>query len=430
MLDHPTEQPPSVPELGELIRRAAADGRAVYPVGGGTMLDYGLPPTKPGVAVDLRKLDQVIDYPARDMTITVQAGITVARLQAILRGEGQRLPVDVPQPERATIGGAVACNVSGPRRYGFGTLRDYVIGITVVNDQGQEVKAGGRVVKNVAGYDLCKLYTGSLGTLGVITQLTLKVRPLPEASTLVGLACPEAQLAPVLDRLHASRTRPACIEALSPAAAAEALLAVDRPEVPPGWLLLVGFEDNREAVAWQVDQLRRELSELPVCWVGVWADAAADPLWAWLANFPLTDLGRAGEAPAAPAGGSAGASPALAGSGRLSFKANLLPSAVADYCRAAELLAPSLQAHAGSGIVVGHFPREVTLDQAQAHVETLRTAAGAARGNLVLTRCPAEWKSTLGVWGQPRGDWWLMRAVKRQLDPHGLFNPGRFVDGI
>src|SRR5262249_22812669 len=158
---------------------------AIYPLGGRTMLDLGLPPTRPGLAIDLRRFDAVIDYPARDMTVTVQAGLTVAKLQALLAAENQRLPIDVPHAEQATLGGALAANVSGPRRYGFGTLRDYVIGISVVNDEGQEVKAGGRVVKNVAGYDLCKLYVGSLGTLGIITQVTLKLRPQPMAQTLI-----------------------------------------------------------------------------------------------------------------------------------------------------------------------------------------------------------------------------------------------------
>ena len=107
-------------------------------------------------------------------------------MQSILRAERQQLPVDIALPERATLGGAIATNASGPRRYGLGTLRDYVIGINVVNDQGEEIKAGGRVVKNVAGYDLMKLYTGSFGTLGIITQVTLKLKPLPEASATAG----------------------------------------------------------------------------------------------------------------------------------------------------------------------------------------------------------------------------------------------------
>ena len=160
----PVRRPTSVAELCGLVKEAAAGGQGVYPVGGRTTLDVGLPPIKPGIALDTTALNQVIDYPARDMTITVQAGITMAKLQETLAAEGQWLPVDVPNPDQATIGGAVALNKSGPRRYGYGTLRDYVIGISFVTDEGNEVKAGGRVVKNVAGYDLMKLQVGAVGT--------------------------------------------------------------------------------------------------------------------------------------------------------------------------------------------------------------------------------------------------------------------------
>src|SRR5260370_16134516 len=186
--------PASVAELAEQVRAAAAGGKAIYPLGGRTMLGMGGSPTKSGLAIDVRDLNQVIDYPARDMTITVQAGITMAGLQAILAPENQRLPIDVPCAEQATLGGILATNASGPRRFGYGTLRDYVLGISAVNDEGQEIKAGGRVVKNVAGYDLCKLFIGSVGTLRVITQVTLKLRPLAEENALIALACHEERL--------------------------------------------------------------------------------------------------------------------------------------------------------------------------------------------------------------------------------------------
>ena len=190
------------------------------------------------------RLNAVIDYPARDMTITVQAGITVAELQRLLAAENQRLPVDVPLADRATLGGALAANVSGPRRYGFGTLRDYVIGISTVNDEGQEVKAGGRVVKNVAGYDLCKLHVGALGTLGVITQVTLKVRPLPEAQALVTLGCDGDRSGSAARPTARSRTRPGCLDVLNAAAgpSPDAEAAASLPEAP--WVVVVGFEDS------------------------------------------------------------------------------------------------------------------------------------------------------------------------------------------
>ena len=167
----PIVRPQSIDELGATIRTSTA----IYPFGGQTKTSLGMPPTKPGHAVDLRGLAQVIDFPARDMTITVQAGITIAEMRKVIHAEKLDLPIDVAQSDRATLGGILATNTSGPRRFGYGTLRDYVIGISALNDKGLEFKAGGRVVKNVAGYDLCKLHVGALGTLGIISQVTLKL---------------------------------------------------------------------------------------------------------------------------------------------------------------------------------------------------------------------------------------------------------------
>ena len=134
----PLVRPDTVQDLSECVREARVQGSAIYPVGGQTLLSLGTPPGAKGQAVDLRGLDRVIDFPARDMTITVQAGITLARLREVLASERLRLPIDVPKAEQATLGGALAANVSGPRRYGFGTARDYVIGISAVNDAGEE----------------------------------------------------------------------------------------------------------------------------------------------------------------------------------------------------------------------------------------------------------------------------------------------------
>src|SRR5207249_7295627 len=141
----------------------------------------------------------------------------VQRLREILRAENQRLPVDVPLPEQATLGGILATNTSGPRRLGFGTLRDYVLGMSWINDEGQEVKAGGRVVKNVAGYDLCKLQIGALGTLGIITQVTLKLKPRPEDQAFVLVGCSHEMLESLLDEAARSRTRPVCLDLLNQA---------------------------------------------------------------------------------------------------------------------------------------------------------------------------------------------------------------------
>jgi glycolate oxidase FAD binding subunit len=404
----PLVRPESVADLGELVRRAAERGQAVYPVGGETALGIGLPPTRPGVALDVRGLAEVIDYPARDMTITAQAGLTLDRLQELLATENQRLPVEVAHPDRATLGGALAVNASGPRRHGFGTLRDYVIGISTVNDEGKETKAGGRVVKNVAGYDLCKLHVGALGTLGVITQVTLKVRPLPEERAILTLGCGADKLETLLDLVHDSRVRPACVEAVNRGAARvlEGGSGGPLPDAP--WVLLIGFEDTDEAVSWQVQHFVREAPAASVTALEVRAGTAGAGLWNALVQF---------------------ASPPFAVT---SFKANLLPGRVAAFCQKAAALSDELlvQAHAGVGIVHGHLPPQLTLDRAGAMLKELLDAATAAQGNLVLTRCPPEWKRSLPVWGAPRNDEWLMRGVKDKLDPRRLFNPGRFVGGI
>jgi glycolate oxidase FAD binding subunit len=402
----PVVRPATVAELGELVRGAAAEDRGIYPLGGRTMLEVGLPPAKLGTAVDLTALADVIDYPAHDMTITVRAGITIAELQRRLAAEGQRLPIDVPQSDRATLGGALAVNVSGPRRHGSGTLRDYVIGLSTVNDEGQETKAGGRVVKNVAGYDLCKLHIGALGTLGVITQVTLKVRPRPEAQALLTLGCAASELGSLLDVLHRSRTRPSCVDVLNGIAAREVATASGAALPAAAWIVVVGFEDNDDAVNWQVQRLMTEVASVRLQGVEARAGAAGTPLWSAL----VEQVGRPG---------------------RLAFTANLLPGATADFCSRAQQLAPTiaLQAHAGVGIVRG-FVDDVTEESARPLLRDLLSEAGAARGNLVLTRCPPAWKRTLPVWGTPRGDVALMRQVKAKFDPRGVFNPGRFVDGM
>jgi glycolate oxidase FAD binding subunit len=401
----PVVRPTAVAELCELVARASADGAAVYPIGGQTQLALGNPPIKAGIAVAVGGLDQVIDFPARDMTITVQAGMSVARLQALLAPENLRLPIDVAAADRATLGGGIAVNASGPRRFGFGTFRDYVIGISAVNDLGREFKGGGRVVKNVAGYDMCKLLVGSLGTLGIITQVTLKLRPLPEEQALVAYGCAADALAGQLDRLHATRTRPVCVDLLNRPAADAVFPKAGGPAPDAAWTLVVGYEGNAAAVHWQVQQLIKEVGAASRLEARV--AFTAQPLWDALVD----------------------------GSGRneaaLAFKANMLPSTVGAFCRSADRDPdrPALQAHAGSGIVRGHWTDGISETRAAELRALWHAEAVRGHGAVVVERCPPAWKRSVPVWdAQTQG--WLMRAVKEQFDPRRTFNPGRFVEGL
>lgn len=402
----PVRRPATVPDLGELVREAAAAGQGLYPVGGRTTLGLGLPPIKPGFAVDTRGLGRVIDYPASDMTVTVQAGMTVAALQEILAKEGQRLPVDVPNPDRATLGGAVAVNASGPLRLGHGTLRDYLIGISFVTDGGVEVKAGGRVVKNVAGYDLMKLHVGALGTLGVVTQLTLKVFPRPEDQAFLAFGLNAAAVGPTLDRLHTSASRPVAVELLNGIAAkmVAAAAGVKLPEFDD-WVILAGFEQKETTVAWQVATLKDELKTAPVRDLTEFRGPACDPLWAALVG--------------------------LQSGSRFSFKANALPSRVATVAAEAAAVGGVVHALALSGIVFGHATAEdFPSEKAAGMLARLVPAASAGNGNVTVTECPPGWKKTLPVWGTVRADRDVMRTVKTTLDPNNIFNPGRLFGDL
>ena len=288
------------------------------------MLDWGLPATKPGVAVDMKELDRVIDYPARDMTITVQAGITIAKLaRSTSRGRstvaGGR---SAARPRNA--GGAIATNASGPRRFGYGTLRDYVIGITVINDRGEEIKGGGRVVKNVAGYDLMKLYTGSFGTLGIIAQVTLKLKPLPESAIALVVDCAADTLDHVVNNvLPKTRTRPTAISIANAAASAALKLTTSNYSV------MIVFEEKALTVDWQREQLLDELKQSPRVIPGKHTAKLIQDL----ADFPLQQ------------------------SVGITFKANMRPNATVDFIRRADAMSsrPGLVAHAGNGIVFGQL---------------------------------------------------------------------------
>jgi glycolate oxidase FAD binding subunit len=376
-LELPLVRPGTVTELCEQVSRA----EVVYPVGGGTSLDDGGIPTKPGVAISTIHLNQVIDYPARDLTITVQAGLTFAKLAEVLATEGQYLPIDVPHPERATIGGAMATNWSGGRRLTHGTLRDAVIGLTVVNDEGQEVKGGGRVVKNVAGYDLMKLMIGSMGTLGIITQVTLKVKPKPEATGGVRFDLGNAAVGPTLDRLHESKARPAMIELGT---------------IAGGWRIECGFEEKNETVAWQQRTLMEELRGAPVQDVQQFAGLPE--------LAPTFDDG-------------------------VLLKVNVPPSRVADVALAARAASPQARilAQAGSGIVYVHQGEDSTKEQTATLLGELNRLTTMANCNVVVVRCPVDWKRTFSLWGRDSGDRFVMKKIKKALDGRAVFNPERFL---
>jgi len=394
-------------ELIASIRDAFDADRAIYPFGGGTSLDFGLPATRDGLGLSLAGMAQVIDYPARDMTITVQAGMTIAALTDVLAAEGQRLPIDVPRRQDATLGGVVATNFSGPRRYGCGTLRDYVIGISAVDGTGAPFKGGGRVVKNVAGYDFCKLLIGSLGTLGVIHQLTLKLKPQPEESRLLVCDVPDLDRAELLlaDMVH-SGTQPAAIELLLGPHWRQDPAWADIDQDQAAAVLVAGLEGTLLDVNWMEERLTEEWGRHGVSSVRSITGEPARSLWERLAEFPQ------------------------AGSPPLVLKASVVPSRTTEFVRLVQQLDPdaSIQAHAGNGIVIVQVAQFSADTVSRTLVAKLLPAASAGHGNVeVLSNGSGATMTRQSYWGGLAAPYQLMTNIQKQFDPKGLLNPGRFV---
>lgn len=391
----------------DAIRAAYESDMAIYPIGGGTSLGFGLPAKKPGQGLSLAGLKKVVDYPARDMTVTVQAGVTMGELNKLLATERQMLPLDVPQAENATIGGVIATNTSGPRRYGLGTVRDYVIGIHAIDGRGMPFKGGGRVVKNVAGYDFCKLLTGSLGTLGVITQVTLKLKPLPEQSALMACVVGDlAQAEQILAAFVSSQTTPVAVELLrGPAWDDEPTLKpLSAEPLPQKYYLIAALEGTVPEVAWMTSQLHREWRELGIS-APITIGNAAD-LWNKLVEFPA------------------------GGNSPLVLKASVASSGVTAFIEAIQKVDPaaSIQSHAASGIVIARFSQFPDGGLSRTLVGNLQNVAAAHHGHVVIYSNPSNAEMThQSVWGATDAPVPLMSAVKQQFDPKNILNPGRFV---
>ena len=344
---HASFQPEGVDALCAKVCEQIALGRAIYPQGGKTSLDYGEAPLRPGVAIGTTAISRLIDYPHADMTITVEAGMTLAALSAILAREQQRLLVDAPFPNNATIGGIYATNTSGPRRFGAGRPRDQISGASFVTSQGAVVKGGGRVVKNVAGYDLPKLLTGSLGTLGIITQLTLKVRPIPEKSAVAWACFRDLQaVSDALNRLNLYETRPIAVELLN--APAARTVGGPRGLREGAFILAIGFEESAPTVAWQLDRLKSELKNAELAIVD---ENQTGPLWTSLIEFQAQAIGP------------------------LCFVASVRPSSVVSFVASLDPSIWAVQAHAGNGIVRAHAQGDWVLEKARDQIAKLRRTA-------------------------------------------------------
>ena len=373
-------RPTSVDEVADTLRRAAGHGWSVVPRGAGTKLTWGAPPTSADLILDMSGLNRVIEHEAGDLVVVVEAGVVLDDLQRRLSVSDQRLALDSMVPG-ATIGGIVSTACSGPRRLGFGTVRDLLIGVTIVRADGVVAKAGGKVVKNVAGYDLAKLFTGAFGTLGVLVQAAFRLHPLPVASRWLETELSEGDLTTILDKVVHSQFVPVAVE-------------VDWPR------------ENRPTVAVLLEGSS----------IGVARRAAA------LSEFLP---GRLRTVDGLDSPGHRLGFPFGAGDVGLKFTCRL--SSVGAVLSAAHRMGVSVRGSAGVGVFYGAVPGSAA-DPA-ATITSLRHVCITAGGSLVVMDAPQSVKTAVDIWG-PVGGLDLMRSVKEQFDPGGRLSPGRFVGGL
>jgi glycolate oxidase FAD binding subunit len=383
-------EPGTESELAEVLRLSNEAGLAVIPRGGGTKLGWGNPPARADLILSTARMTEIIEHAWADLTVTVEAGCTIQRLQETLAQHGQRLALDPLWPEKATIGGVLSTNDSGALRLRFGALRDLIIGATIALPDGTLASSGGKVVKNVAGYDLPKLVTGALGTLGVITRAVFRLHPLPRNSRAFSasgadpeemqrfvLAVQDSKLAHAFLQSHFSDDSPPVSEIL--------------------------FEGTEAGLTAQEAQLRTLSAPANVSEASTSTWTAREELWAF----------------------SDPASTAIA-------KISLLPANLARTIKLVEHIANTQQIRWKAMMYatgLGWLRLEGKAGSLRGALQVLRGELANHDGSLVALHRPDKMPA-FDAWGDAGDALPLMKAVKQQLDPKNTLNPGRFVGGI
>jgi len=407
--------PKTSEEVAAVLRCAAEHELGVIPCRNGTKLAVGNPPRRYDVALSLKDMNRVWHYEPADLTITAEAGMKFGDFQHFVSRDGLWLPLDPPGGSRASLGGIVATNACGPLRLGYGAPRDMVLGMKIATGEGKVVKTGGRVVKNVTGYDVGKLLIGSYGTLGVIVEASFKLFPLPRQRAT--FAIPVGTLGIGRDlrrRVLQSPLTPARMVLMDAGAVRMAASTPPGREAkePEIWLEMAG---SRRVI----ERCERELGELAKA-SGV-ALRSVEPIEAEAAWARITDLRTCLPEPSL---------------GAIILKATLPDSACEELISRAEQEAEGekvrLAAFAQLGVgtvhicVLGDSPASGTINL----VQRVRASTEALGGAMVVERCPSSVKGQIDVWGAPKDDFDLMRKLKTLWDPKGILSPGRFVGSL
>jgi len=391
--------PNTTADLKNVIQKAYKNNWCVLPCGSGSKLGWGGLASQVDLVVSTERLNRIIEHAVGDLTVTVEAGVKLADLQAILAKVGQFLPLEPAYPQEATLGGMVATADSGALRHRYGGIRDMLLGISFIRSDGESAKAGGRVVKNVAGYDLMKLFTGSYGTLGVISEMTFRVYPIPQASATVVLTGEQEAVVSATNILLASALTPTAVDLLS-------TKLVSQLGFAQGMGLMVRFQSVTESVKEQSSRLLSIGQKLGLQGTAYLNDELQ--LWQSLPEQIWNTLQKP----------------------IITCKIGVSPSAAVytltqlDHFTSSQGLG---LIHAGSGL--GLLQLDACTVTAQTIME-MRQYCESKNGFLTILEAPATIKKQLDVWGYNGNALEIMRQIKQQFDPKNLLSPNRFVGGI
>ena len=418
-------RPGDVAEAAAVLRAAAAEGLTAVPRGAGTRLAWGSPPTRCDLVIDTQGLNRVLEHAAGDLVVRVQAGVGMDQLAQVLAAAGQRLALDPPPTSPSplagdTVGGVLATGVAGPLRLRYGTPRDLAIGITVVRADGTVARSGGKVVKNVAGYDLGKLFAGSYGTLGLIVEAAFRLHPLPGATSFVTRDAADAAAAYAVVAAAASSP-------LAPSAA-----EIDRPTRPAPIRVGILLEGDPDGVAERSARMTELLggvasvSPVPPDWWGRGAAAAGDGTVIRIAFWAAALAEVLGAIDAAAS--AAGLDPVVSGSAA----AGVIYAAVDESAPtpAVSRFVTGLRTVLAGSVLSSPAPATAPSRAGAPSGAPLSPAdVPPSRASAVVLHAPAEVRAAVDLWG-PVAALGLMRAVKDQFDPGHRMAPGRFAGGI
>jgi glycolate oxidase FAD binding subunit len=393
-----TVLPKTEKEMVSLLQFAYQHGKTVTIMGGSTKRGFGGVLDSTDFLLSLEDYHGVVEHSVGDMTVTVRSGTKFAELQDFLKKHRQMIPLDPPVPGEATIGGVISANESGPKRLGYGSARDAVIGLKMVYPDGTVIRTGGKTVKNVAGYDMNKLFIGAMGTLGVISEITLKLRPLPKNESLVFLFFPDGNLNEIRNiavRLLDSILEPTSLELLNPTLA-EKLIGIRF------YTLAISFEDVEASVRYQVDFVESLHSSTTVL-----EQEQAQEFWKRFLGLQSYSA---------------------------SLKIGVKNLDVLAIIRECTLLQDShqieIEAHGGLGHGLCKVFLTGGMEDVLSAILQLRSLAEKLGGYAVVTHLPFEGRKKIEVWGGKPAHFFLLEGIKAKIDSKCLLNPKRFVGGI